>query len=67
MDGVVMEVKPDDKKVILYKEELSADEPTKKDDVQEYLNSQGAPEGEKIEIPTDSNKDTEGETEAADV
>ena len=67
MGGVVMEVKPDDKKVVLYKEELSADQPTKKDDVQDYLNSQDAPEGEKIEIPTDSNKDTEGDTEAADV
>ncbi len=66
MSGVVMEVKPDDKKVVLYVEELSADKPYKKDDVQEYLESQDAPAGEKIEIPTDATEKTEGDTEAAD-
>ncbi len=66
MGGVVMEVKPDDKKVVLYVEELSADQPTQKDDVQEYLESQDAPEGEKIEIPMDSDENTEGDTAAAD-
>ena len=66
MGGVVMEVKPDDKKVVLYVEELSADQPTQKDDVQEFLESQVAPEGEKIEIPMESSEETESDTAAAD-
>ncbi len=66
MGGVVMEVKPDDKKVVLYVDELSADQPTQKDDVQEFLESQGAPEGEKIEIPMESSEETESDTAAAD-
>jgi len=66
MGGVVMEVKPDDKKVVLYVEELSADQPTQKDDVQEFLESQVAPEGEKIEIPMESSEETESDTAATD-
>ena len=66
MGGVVMEVKPDDKKVVLYVEELSADQPTQKDDVQEFLESQVAPEGEKIEIPMESSEETESDTAAVD-
>ena len=66
MGGVVMEVKPDDKKVVLYVDELSADQPTQKDDVQEFLESQVAPEGEKIEIPMESSEETESDTAAAD-
>jgi len=66
MGGVVMEVKPDDKKVVLYVDELSADQPTQKDDVQEFLESQVAPEGEKIEIPIESSEETESDTAAAD-
>ncbi|MGY8780571.1 MAG: 30S ribosomal protein S1, partial [Fidelibacterota bacterium] len=45
ISGVVMEVKPDDKKVVLYVEELSSDKPGKVDEVQEYLESQNVPEG----------------------
>ena len=66
MGGVVMEVKPDDKKVILFVEELSADQSTQKDNVQEFLESQVAPEGEKIEIPMDAVEKTESKTESAD-
>ena len=66
MGGVVMEVKPDDKKVILFVEELSADQSTQKDNVQEFLESQVAPEGEKIEIPMDAVEKTESKTEPAD-
>jgi small subunit ribosomal protein S1 len=67
ISGVVMEVKPDDKKVVLYVEELSSDKPGKVDEVQEYLESQNVPEGEKIEIPTgDVTKETEVDTEAAE-
>lgn len=66
MGGVVMEVKPDHKKVVLYVEELSADQPTQKDDVQDFLESQDAPEGEKIEIPMKSSEETESDTAAAD-
>ncbi|MBT6129186.1 MAG: 30S ribosomal protein S1 [Candidatus Marinimicrobia bacterium] len=66
MSGVVMEVKPDDKKVVLYVEELSSDKPGKVDEVQEYLESQDEPEGEKIEIPTGATEETEGDTEAVE-
>ena len=67
ISGVVMEVKPDDKKVVLYVEELSSDKSEKVDEVQEYLESQNVPEGEKIEIPTgDVTKETEVDTEAAE-
>ena len=66
MGGVVMEVRPDDKKVILFVEELSADQSTQKDNVQEFLESQVAPEGEKIEIPMDAVEKTESKTQPAD-
>ena len=67
ISGVVMEVKPDDKKVVLYVEELSSDKPGKVDEVQEYLESQNVPEGEKIEIPTGNvSKKTEVDIEAAE-
>ena len=67
ISGVVMEVKPDDKKVIIFVDELSSDQPTQKNDVQEYLEGQDEPKGEKIEIPLiDSEKRNEGELEAAE-
>jgi small subunit ribosomal protein S1 len=65
ISSVVMEVKPEDKKVILFKDELSSDNPSKKDDVQDYLNNQESPATEKIEIPTEVNEETESEIEAA--
>ena len=59
-----MEVKPEDKKVIIFVDELSSDVSLEKDDVKEFLDNQSAPEGEKIQIPVDSSenndsKDTE--------
>ncbi|MBC8346326.1 MAG: 30S ribosomal protein S1 [Candidatus Marinimicrobia bacterium] len=66
MKGVVMEVKPDDKKVVLFSDELSSDKPDKKDAVQEYLKSQDGPVGEKIEIPSISTDETESDSEPAE-
>ena len=51
INAVVMEIKPEDKKVILFVEELGGDKSTSKDDVQEFLDNQIEPVGEKIEIP----------------
>jgi small subunit ribosomal protein S1 len=53
---VVMEVKPDEKKVILILDELSDTLDEKKDEVKEYLESQEVPTGEKIEIPNQSDE-----------
>jgi len=61
--GVVMEVKPDDKKVVLFSDELSADKPDKIDDVEEYLKSQEEIVGETIEIPSISTEETESDSE----
>jgi small subunit ribosomal protein S1 len=66
ISSVVMEVKPEDKKVVLFMEELSNDQLSKKDDVQDYLNNQESPATEKIEIPTDVNEETESDIEAAE-
>ncbi len=49
--AVVMEVKPDDKKVILFMEDLAAEVSKKRDDVSDYLDKQNIPAGEKIELP----------------
>ena len=57
--GVVMEVKPDDKKVVVFVDELSSDVSFEKDDVKEFIDSQSAPEGEKIEIPVDTSDNNE--------
>jgi len=51
INAVVMEIKPEDKKVILFVEELGGDKSTSKDDVKEFLDNQIEPVGEKIEIP----------------
>jgi len=53
INAVVMEIKPEDKKVILFVEELGGDKSTSKDDVQEFLDNQIEPVGEKIEIPNE--------------
>jgi len=66
ISSVVMEVKPEDKKVVLFMEELSNDQLSKKDDVQDYLNNQESPAAEKIEIPTEANEETESDIEAAE-
>ena len=53
LTGHVMEVKPDDKKVIVFIEELSGEINTgsKEDEVTEFLNKQDEPASEKIELP----------------
>jgi len=66
-----MEVKPDDKKVVVFVDELSSDVSFEKDDVKEFIDSQSAPEGEKIEIPVDTSDnnesvDAEGSIETAE-
>ena len=66
ISSVVMEVKPEDRKVVLFMEELSNDQLSKKDDVQDYLNNQESPATEKIEIPTEVNEETESDIEAAE-
>ena len=52
INAVVMEIKPDDKKIILFVEDLGGEKYSTKEDIQQFLNSQNAPVGEKIEIPT---------------
>ena len=53
LSGIVMKVSPEDKKVILYKEELAGT--TKRasanDEVKQYLNNQELDSGEKLELP----------------
>ena len=71
ISGVVMEVKPEDKKVIVFVDELSSDVSLEKDDVKEFLNNQVEPEGEKIEIPVKGSEkndleDSEGSIESAE-
>jgi len=65
VSGNVMEVKPDDKKVILFSEKYSeGGEKATKDSVKEFLEEQEAPASEKIEIPDELQQDeTEGSTE----
>ena len=46
-----MQIKPDDKKVILFVEELSGEKSSEKDNVKQFLDNQSEPVGEKIEIP----------------
>ena len=71
ISGVVMEVKPEDKKVIVFVDELSSDVSLEKDDVKEFLNNQVEPEGEKIEIPVKGSEkndleNSEGSVESAE-
>ncbi|MBT3737501.1 MAG: 30S ribosomal protein S1 [Candidatus Marinimicrobia bacterium] len=71
ISGVVMEVKPEDKKVIVFVDELSSDVSLEKDDVKEFLNNQVEPEGEKIEFPVKGSEkndleDSEGSVESAE-
>ena len=51
ISAVVMEIKSDDKKVILFVEELSGEKSSEKDNVKQFLDNQSEPVGEKIEIP----------------
>ena len=60
INAVVMEIKPEDKKVILFVEELGGEKSTSKNDVQEFLDNQIEPVGEKIKIPNKKpDKDSE--------
>jgi len=54
INAVVIEIKPDDKKVILFIDELGGDKSSAHEDVQQFLDSQNEPAGEKIEIPSNS-------------
>ena len=53
LSGIVMKVAPEDKKVILYKEELAGVNRTQSatDEVKEYLKNQNTDSGEKLELP----------------
>lgn len=66
ISGVVMEVKPEDKKVIIFVDELSSDVSLEKDDVREFLDNQSEPEGEKIQIPLDDSQVTDRGSELAE-
>ena len=54
ISAVVIEIKPDDKKVILFIDELGGDKSSTNEDIQQFLESQNEPAGEKIEIPSNS-------------
>tara|TARA_Y100001935_G_scaffold250284_1_gene250149 strand:+ start:3442 stop:5334 length:1893 start_codon:yes stop_codon:yes gene_type:complete len=53
LKGTVSDVRPDDKKIIIYVEGLASEEGSKKDDIRAFLDNQDAPAGEKIQIPDD--------------
>jgi hypothetical protein len=53
LSGLVMKVSPEDKKVILYKEELAGagKRNSATDEVKQYLSNQKTNSGEKLELP----------------
>ena len=52
ISGLVMEVKPDEKKIVIYIEDLSnKNNSNSKGDVEEFLSGQDEPAAQKIEIP----------------
>ena len=53
LSGIVMKVSPEDKKVILYKEELAGagNRRSANDEVKQYLTNQKRESGEKLELP----------------
>ena len=66
LSGIVMKVSPEDKKIILFKEELAGGASTKSatDEVKDYLKNQKTDTGVKIDIPQellDNAKDAEKE------
>ena len=67
ISGVVMEVKPEDKKVVIFVDELNSDISLEKDDVKEFLDNQTAPEGEKIQIPVDASGKSDSEETERDI
>ena len=60
ISGSVMEVKPENKKVILFSDELS-DKNIQKDEIKDFLDNQEQPAGEKIEIPENISEGEETE------
>ena len=67
ISGSVMEVKPENKKVILFSDELS-DKNIQKDEIKDFLDNQEQPAGERIEIPNNISDEvkTESEPESAE-
>jgi len=66
LSGIVMKVSPEDKKIILFKEELAGggNTQTASDEVKDYLKNQKMDTGDKIDIPQellDNAKDAEKE------
>ena len=55
-----MEVKPENKKVVLFSDELS-DKNIQKDEIKDFLDNQEQPVGEKIEIPKEISEGEETE------
>ena len=53
LSGIVMKVSPEDKKVVLYKEELAraGNRTSATDEVKQYLTNQKTDSGEKLELP----------------
>ena len=53
LSGIVMKVSPEDKKVILFKEELAGagNRTSANDEVKQYLTNQKTDSGEKLELP----------------
>ena len=60
ISGSVLEVKPENKKVVLFSDELS-DKNIQKDEIKDFLDNQEQPAGEKIEIPEDISEGEETE------
>tara|TARA_A100001011_G_scaffold10271_2_gene11394 strand:- start:12868 stop:14775 length:1908 start_codon:yes stop_codon:yes gene_type:complete len=65
ISGSVMEVKPENKKVILFSDELS-DKNIQKDEIKDFLDNQEQPAGEKIEIPNNISDEVKTESESAE-
>ena len=63
ISGSVMEVKPENKKVILFSEELS-DKNIQKDEIKDFLDNQEQPAGERIEIPNNISDEVETDPES---
>ena len=72
LSGIVMKVSPEDKKIILFKEELAGGGSTQSasDEVKDYLKNQKVETGTKIEIPQellDNAKDAEKEEQPPEI
>ena len=62
MTGLVMEVKPDEKKIIILVEDLSdQNNSSSKGDVEEYLSGQDEPAAQKIELPEELTEESSEE------